>query len=350
MTVDLADALSAAELTVANLSSGGKIEGSAGPFASLFQAGDQIAEALPLLAGLQSELEDIAAGTSPSLHLPNMSLPQAAPGETFDLRLAAGGGGLILALQARGQQAEVDQSLMQARNDLHLLARERDAARRAAEGANRTKDQLLLIMREHVRDPLASLCMTLDTLQPDLGLLDPTLADLAQASGAEARGVLRALDALVGASDAAAGLSALHAQEVSAGEAWRLLQRAGRKAKTDIPPNLGIGDAELRLALDPDKFEQLMECLLTLTAGAEVQVPKQAGPFWVISLTNLPEDPGRRAALAHLAQPTVYLQEEASQAEPTLLMATLLLRAMGLACFIEADRLELALPILQDAE
>ena len=344
MALNLSDALAVTELTLVSLTAQGQIEHAEGPYACLFTVDEQIIDMMPFLAGLESELELIVRGDRPTLNLPNMSLPQAAPGETFDLRLAAHQDGLILALQARGAQAEVDQSLMQARNDLHLLVRERDAARRAAEVANRSKDQLLLMMREHVRDPLASLCMTLDTLQPELRLLDPALADLAQSSGGEARSVLRALDALVGASDVAAGLSALQAQEVSAKEAWRLVQRAGRKVGAEVPAEIGQGD--MRLALNLDRFGQLMECLLTLVPGANLKEPTQEADFWILALSNLPEVADHRAALSKLAQPTFYLQEGAGEAEPTMLLAALLLRAQGLSCTLNADTLELAVPIL----
>lgn len=349
-------------LSFAHINIDGRIVRHGGPGAGLLPIDAVLTDLIPLFVGIEDEMVDLAAGHIDPINWPNMALPQLASNHIYDLRLgpAVTDGDqphLLLTLVDRGLQAKADREVMQARNDAQLLETRLIEARESAELANQTKDQLVLLLRDHIREPLGLHLSHARQLAKETGGLHRRLSAMAGASVAEGERLLHMLDSLLDLTGAAAGALSPNAEETSADEALRLFQSGIYDAATLDE----IGEDRLRvsliqadwtkvsLSLDAPRFQHLIQVLSAYVAARLPQVhwsgPSFRGDFFMLNLdlADLSED---QELAACVTRPATYLHSGGPN--PGLMLIALLLRSMGLACRFDRDqaRLGLALPIL----
>lgn len=348
--------LRASGTTFAIVSSDGQVLNAGGVLAEGFVIGAPVADAFPLLVGMEWMFAALIAGDEPALTWPNLSLETLASGQVFDARLNAMGDGLILTLTERTFQAGIDQQVMQARNDLSLAKTALRQAREAAELANQSKDQLLLLLREKVREPLTTLITATHGLSNDLVGQDRALQQQAQSALSEGARLLELLDSLLEIADGAAGGFSSFVEELGAPRALQLAVSAAEKASVAcsfVSQNLTAANSGTRLSLDPRRFGELVEALSLLLRdhGAERLVwtgPAVEGSLWILRL-DVGQGLVNTEIINALRQPSPYIRTGSS---PSIMHVALLLRATGITCQWqeESTSLRLAVPILKLAK
>ena len=319
-------------------------------------AGQSIFASFALMTGLEATFGPLLKGEQDPLIWPNIELADLAPGLIFDVQLKALDNQLILTLTERTDQAILDQHVMQTRNDLELTKQALRRAREEAELANQSKDQLLLLLRETVREPLTALITATHNLGNDLAGQDLDLEVQAKAALNEGQRLLELLDSLLEMTDGAAGGFLTFVEELQAPRAIQLAKRA--IAKIGLNNELGAKgiDADplasassTRLSFDPRGFQQLVEVLShTIVAhGGENLVwkgPNLEKNLWIIGL-EIGAPFFDQALIQALQNPSTYIK---TGADPNVIHTALLLCATGIACQWQEETqfLRLAAPVL----
>jgi signal transduction histidine kinase len=167
---------------------------------------------------------------------------------------------------------------LRARAELVELARERDEARRAAEAANRAKDEFLALVSHELKTPLSSILAWAHVLRSSTGdaAARARAADeLERNVMSEAKLVDEILDlASIASAELRLNLRTIEPASLIEATVERLRLEAERKS---IRLQSNIDAADMPLVLDPDRISQVLSILIAnairfTPAGGQVEV------------------------------------------------------------------------------
>jgi len=172
---------------------------------------------------------------------------------------------------------------LRARSELAELARERDEARRAAEAANRTKDEFLALVSHELKTPLSSLLAWAHTLRSatDAALRARAIDEVERSVQAQSR----MIDDILDLSCIASAQLRLNVRTVEPAVLIRSIIDGFRlqAERKSVRLESSLDAAAMPLAVDPDRFRQVVSILIRnaiafTPAGGHVEVHLDRSP------------------------------------------------------------------------
>lgn len=216
---------------------------------------------------------------------------------------------LVLGERRYESDRQLQQQLVELNQDLAILARQRhravaaeNAARRAAESADRIKDEALAVIAHELRQPLNAATMALAVLDHRPEALDRVRATL----GRQLSHMTKLVEDLLDASRVMRGTIELRRQRLDLGtltrEGVELLEPVMNERQQQL--SLSIPSEPVEIDGDPTRVRQVLSNLLTNAAqytprGGSIAVSVEPGPAFA---TVRVRDTGRGIAPAAMAQ------------------------------------------------
>ena len=148
-----------------------KVEARYGTIVDWVPPGVPASEAIPLLVGLEDVLDEVVTGRRPSLKLPKVTQHAGAMADkvlSFDILPAETADGLLILVRDETENADLEQRVVQQRNELALANAALARAREQAEAALREKAAFLANISHDLKTPLQVIIGNAEILRGDV--------------------------------------------------------------------------------------------------------------------------------------------------------------------------------------